>query len=282
MASSAPVQASLEMRGYNNVVAASLVETDVGGSEACVASVRAAFAELSDALSTPTGRRGLDVKFNVCGGAAAAAAAADGVPVHYGGGAAASAGGVAAGGGGGPLELVANRMELVAALSEVFPVQSNDPSCARPACDIRAACAAMTKTSAASPVPHLTRLAALAAAAFGAQCVDVDHAAGRLALNATSLDPKGSAGYGERSWFWQTCTEFGFYQTCVPGSDCPFLTTPPLLTLGSFTDECAAVFGGLDYLGVTAPAAGRANERTGGWRPGGTRILYPSGTVDPW
>lgn len=34
VASSAPVQASLEMRGYNDVVAASLAEADVGGSQA--------------------------------------------------------------------------------------------------------------------------------------------------------------------------------------------------------------------------------------------------------
>lgn len=33
VASSAPVQASLEMRGYNDVVAASLAEVDVGGSK---------------------------------------------------------------------------------------------------------------------------------------------------------------------------------------------------------------------------------------------------------
>ena len=58
------------------------------------------------------------------------------------------------------------------------------------------------------------------------ECVDVDHVAGVLALNATSLpsDYKTGGGDFERSWFWQTCTEFGFYQTCVPGSDCPFLT----------------------------------------------------------
>ena len=27
---------------------------------------------------------------------------------------------------------------------------------------------------------------------------------------------------GTRSWLWQTCNEFGFYQTCHEDSDCPF------------------------------------------------------------
>ena len=31
-----------------------------------------------------------------------------------------------------------------------------------------------------------------------------------------------------------------------------------------------------------SPAPSRANARYGGWAPGGTRILYPSGSVDPW
>ena len=50
----------------------------------------------------------------------------------------------------------------------------------------------------------------------------------------------------------------------VPGSDCPFLTDPPLMTLDSFTDVCRLVFGEMDVVRVVAPAAGRANERTAG------------------
>lgn len=68
----------------------------------------------------------------------------------------------------------------------------------------------------------------------------------------------------------------------VAGSKCPFLSEPPLLTLKSFTDVCSLVFGGLDVATIVVPSAGRANERTGGWTPGGTRVLYPSGSVDPW
>ena len=44
---------------------------------------------------------------------------------------------------------------------------------------------------------------------------------------------------------------------------------------------CALVFG-LDVRSVVHSAPSRANARYGGWAPGGTRILYPSGSVDPW
>ena len=66
VASSAPVQASLEMRGYNDVIAASLAEADVGGSAACVRNVRGAFLELSAKLSSSDGRREVEKNFNVC------------------------------------------------------------------------------------------------------------------------------------------------------------------------------------------------------------------------
>ena len=67
---------------------------------------------------------------------------------------------------------------------------------------------------------HLARLTTVVRAAFEGSCVDADHAAGVAALNATSV----SASFPDydRSWFWQTCAEFGFYQTCEDAT-CPFL-----------------------------------------------------------
>ena len=36
------------------------------------------------------------------------------------------------------------------------------------------------------------------------------------------ISPTQSQIDGTRSWLWQTCTEFGFYQTCEFNSTCPF------------------------------------------------------------
>ncbi len=47
----------------------------------------------------------------------------------------------------------------------------------------------------------------------------------------------------DRSWIWQTCTEFGFYQTCDPKTQCPFTTSPWLSTAQSYLDICTEAFG---------------------------------------
>jgi len=59
------------MQGYNDVTADALADEAVGGSEKCVAAVRAAFADLGARLSLAEGRRQLERDFNVCGGTGA-------------------------------------------------------------------------------------------------------------------------------------------------------------------------------------------------------------------
>ena len=44
-----------------------------------------------------------------------------------------------------------------------------------------------------------------------------------------------------RSWLYQTCTEWGFYMTCLEGSGCPY--TQGLHTLQVDYDVCFAAFG---------------------------------------
>ena len=266
VASSAPVQAQLEMRGYDEVVGDALAEADVGGSPACVDNVIKAFAHVSDLLATPAGRSRLVASFHVC-------AVETEIPNV------------------GPLQALASRAEFVSALTEVFPAQSNDPACGTPGCDIRAACDVMTGADGGADggvgggaSTELERLARLSKMAFGGECVDVDHDSNVKHLASAEL-PVGwedGAGDFERSWFWQTCTEFGFYQTCVDGSRCPFIVVPNAQTLDFNTEVCAKVFGNMSVAGVVDGAATRSNVRYGGWHPGSTRVLFPSGGVDPW
>ena len=119
-------------------------------------------------------------------------------------------------------------------------------------------------------------------------CVDVSHAKTLARLSDESLPtfdtPKQEDDYGwDRSWQWQTCAEFGFYQTCEDASSCLFRApalSPPPLSLASFVDVCVAVFGA--NASAVAAAPGITNERYGGWRPGSTRVLFASGSIDPW
>lgn len=42
---------------------------------------------------------------------------------------------------------------------------------------------------------------------------------------------------------YQTCNEFGFYQTCDPGTQCPFTSEPHLNSLRANTELCDIAFG---------------------------------------
>ena len=301
VASSAPVRASLDMPGYDAVVGEALAETDIGGSETCLWVVALAFGEVSSLMRSYDGRRTLEEMFHVCDRSVSERTNDDSQSrgsrmdkqsseYSY------------------PLELPENRAEFFAALTEVFPAQSNDLACdrsANAACDIGGACAIMTNFSseflledrspsgrARAKDQSLLNLAATARAAFGDdRCVDCDHSKNVRFLNVTALPNDVRRDYdGDRAWFWQTCVEFGFYQTCsdarcpfysaeVPENGSPDDATP--LSLAFFTKPCASVFG-LDLESVVFPAANRSNFKTGGITPGGSRIMYPSGSVDPW
>jgi thymus-specific serine protease len=85
---------------------------------------------------------------------------------------------------------------------------------------------------------------------------------------------------GLRSWLWQTCTEFGFYQTCEHQSACPY--GRGFHTLADDLFMC-------DYAFNRSPddvidAIHNTVEYYGGWNLEGTtsRILSVTGTIDPW
>ncbi|KAJ2486425.1 hypothetical protein EV174_001133 [Coemansia sp. RSA 2320] len=80
-----------------------------------------------------------------------------------------------------------------------------------------------------------------------------------------------------RSWFYQTCTQFGYWQSAP---------RPPLRRLRSkyMTAEwqarpCRAFFG--DVVPARPDTAG-INERYGGLLPNVTRVVFVNGLLDPW
>lgn len=265
VASSAPVAPALNFAGYNDAVGAALENPRVGGDAACGAATRAAFAALGDALRTPEGRRSLEQAFPIC-----APEAAGGVTLAV------------SPGGAGPLDDDVAAAGLTEDLSYFFPAQSNDPACREPACNIQRVCGVMRADSGNNggvnaTSPPLERLAALAAAAVPAgDCLAEGSAAVRAQLTDTSL-----AGGGARVWLWQTCVEFGFFQTCDPDSRCPFTSSPWLNSLDSQLDACRIAFGDVAAQGAAAAVATTAAE-FGALTPGSSRVMYVNAEIDPW
>jgi serine protease 16 len=244
VASSAPVRAEVDMRGYYDVVGDALRETDIGGSDECYEAVSHAFSvDLSKLLQTKSGRRSLETKFNLCGDKA--------------------------------LDEFGGRDGFGEVLRAMFPAQNNDPSCGEddPNCfNIAKACKTMTSNE-----NKLDALAKHVSNVFQGACVALDGAEYMRELESTVPNPLGE---GERQWTWQTCTEFAFFQTCEKDSRCPFKLDPPTMPLESYFWICGEVFG-ISAETVTQSVQ-RSNIRYGSDAPGGTRILFPSGSVDPW
>lgn len=149
-----------------------------------------------------------------------------------------------------------------------FPAQGNDPACTAPACNIEKICQIMTDTSVGEPIQRLAKVRQT-------QSSQPDMASyfekDKTAMNKTRLS-------GEDYWLWQTCNEFGFYQTCSVGSNCMFVQ-------GLMTEYYAG-FSSCEINGITQSKVEanilKTNQRYGGRTPNMTRVLWVNGEIDPW
>ncbi|KAK6725453.1 hypothetical protein RB195_004030 [Necator americanus] len=91
-----------------------------------------------------------------------------------------------------------------------------------------------------------------------------------------SLDFDSSA----RSWAWQTCTEFGYFQTTDGGPKGIFGSSTPL-TL--YLNMCSDVFGTPFSSDSISSAVHSTQLHYGGSsRYKGTNVVIPNGSIDPW
>jgi len=89
-----------------------------------------------------------------------------------------------------------------------------------------------------------------------------------------NVDPKAPTASG-RAWFWQTCTEFGYYQT---SSDSVGLF--PDISLDYFMDICSEVFQlSADQIEAAILAT---NVVYGGKAYNGSYVVFVNGKIDPW
>lgn len=241
VSSSSPLQAAVDMTGYNDVVAQSMGAVSVGGSQACRDAVVEGHKAVGELLKTPQGISTLNDQFNIC-------APQDGSE-------------------GSMLDNPLNAAQWAGDGVVYLPAQSNDPACSTPYCNIEKICSLLTDESLGTPIDRLAKLSAIQHADA---CVPVSYEAMIKSLQ----NPKNP----ERTWLYQTCTEWGFYQTCEEGSECPYVQG--LHTLKTDYDICHQAYN------ITASEVNEqvayTNYVYGGWDIMATRILYPNGQIDPW
>lgn len=147
-----------------------------------------------------------------------------------------------------------------------IPAQENDPFSDTVNASIGTVCEVLLRDGAP---PYVDALAALDGLQRGGACVDAKQLTAPLPADD---------GTDALSWYWQTCAEYGFYQTCEKISRCPFARG--YATLADAAAFCGDAFG-VDASSVAANVA-FTNAFYGSDAPAGTRILFPNGDVDPW
>jgi len=84
---------------------------------------------------------------------------------------------------------------------------------------------------------------------------------------------------GDRAWIYQTCTEFGYYQS----TDSPANFFGNVIDIDYYVRQCAEIFGS-QFTNATVYAAVDAVNAMYGGRDQftATNVMLPNGNVDPW
>ena len=240
VSTSSPVKAVVDFTGYNDVCAHSFAYPLVGGSPACTANIAAAFRAMDAAFQgSADERHAMATKLMSCTGLDAQ---------------------------NDTMWAASNYASLMMGL-----VQYNRDS--PTGFNIRTACETMTQ-----PGLPIDNFAAVVKRSQGTQCMDNAYADYLTQLRNTKAD-KSAGGLGLRQWTWQTCAQFAYYQSCEPGTQCPFSY---LMTLESSYAQCQDGFGNEVTNQLNDAGVAFTNAYLGGQDIKGTRIIFVNGDVDPW
>mmetsp|Transcript_3299 Transcript_3299/g.6088 ORF Transcript_3299/g.6088 Transcript_3299/m.6088 type:complete len:552 (-) Transcript_3299:124-1779(-) len=250
VSSSAPIQAQVNNRGYNDLVAQDLMYERIGGSQKCFEIVSEGHKQLIDILKTEEGKAKVANMFNICDGGKA-------------------------------LEIESRVQSWLGDGIILIPAQENDPSCniknnsqSENICNIRLICDFLVNHEINVNSTYLERLANLSLLQNSDSCRALPSWENEIKY----LQYKNSTISGYKSWMYQTCTEFGFYQTCEVESSCPY--AKGMHIIDQDLETCAQVYG-IDGDMVRNNVQ-QTLEYFGGWDIDSSNILFVNGDVDPW
>jgi len=241
VASSGPVLAQVNFKDYYAVVARSL-ETSPQGL-ACTAAIQEATTALKAAVNSPNCCGNIQTQFKLCS------------------------------------PLSNTNSEDVASLFEYMAgnfagiIQYNGFY----SLDLNDLCNVMTNTALGDPLARYAAVNDLLLNLYGASCTDSTYASWIDYLSETSWDSP-SAQDGYRQWFYQTCTEFGYYQSS-DSTEQPFGDQFPI---DFIVGDCAAAYGSQFSASAVQAAVDRTNSAYGGLGIELARTVFPNGSIDPW
>ncbi|XP_068681615.1 thymus-specific serine protease-like isoform X1 [Montipora foliosa] len=239
VASSAPVEAKTDFKEYNNVVASSFTSALVGGSEKCRDNIKNAFDEV-DQLIAEKEFTTLERDFLSCKN----------------------------------LSSTNDTWLFSLNLANIFDsiVQYNEEG---GGFSIASVCRYMTPAH-LTPYENLVQFVQTFFPSTGLPCMNNNYASFLSSLKKTKRDPTGQS--WDRQWTYQTCSEFGYYQTCDKNTSCLFSNRSA--DLSHFLGICSDIFG-IPPKQVFENVA-FTNYNYGGDKPKGSKTVFVNGSIDPW
>ena len=168
--------------------------------------------------------------------------------------------------------------------------QYNSVLCEHTSCNVRLFCGNLTRlrasaTSALDSLQLMSEFQDFETVERGGhlpKCRDIDYSEQVKKWSAeekvSGTDPRASDQF-MRLWQYQTCTEFGWYQTCETGSNCPYAQGYNVLQWN--LQLCQLLFG-IEPAQVMANMAATNSFYGGSSFPNATQVIFPNGEVDPW
>jgi len=248
VSNSAPVEATVDMFQYNNYVTQILQDETVGGSQQCFNVIQEGHEAIGSIIQKSffngskhyLGLERIAKLFNICDGKES-------------------------------LKNINNVQNFLSESVIEIPMQSNDPSCKEQNCNIEKLCQTILEKR--SKMSALDVLAEIRLAQNGEDCDDIVWEK-QLDYLSSPVAQKG----GLRSWLWQTCNEFGFYQTCQKSSQCPFARG--FHNLNQDFEICQTAFN-VSSDEVKSNAHDTL-ELYKGWDMQTNRVFNVNGDIDPW
>ncbi|XP_072546772.1 thymus-specific serine protease isoform X2 [Salminus brasiliensis] len=137
---------------------------------------------------------------------------------------------------------------------------------------IKVLCDVMLDSTLGEPYDRYAAVARLLQNTFSQSCTDSQYSHYVQYMSNTSWIGAGVL-YG-RQWVYQTCAEFGFYQS-TDSPNQPFGGFPLIYHL----QQCKDIY---NLNASVADAVQQTNEEYGGYDIRSTRIVFPNGSIDPW